>query len=242
MLLSLTAFAEETLTGTVGNATWTLTQNADETTYTLDITGSGTLGKINDIASYKNRITYVRIIMSISPASFSRCTALANVYVEDSTVLIEKEGAAKGAYPFVTSSGAPATLNITAKTGSSAHEYALRHDEVTYVPPTVKNIMSDTGVLDTIEIVTGFAPPNYYRIENKIYILFADAACTTLVREASSDAYGTIYGKTLLESVGFMVRAADYNGLSSLYRFDTTLLGSLGIYSIAEVGTLGSLL
>ncbi len=178
-------------------------------------------------------------ITSISPASFSRCTALANVYVEDATVLIEKEGAAKGAYPFVTSSGAPATLSITAKTGSSAHEYALRHDEVTYVSPAVKNIMSDTGVLDTIEIVTGFAPPNYYRTENKIYILFADAACTTLVREVSSDTYDTIYGKTLLESVGFMVRTADYNGLSSLYRFDTTLLGSLGSYSIAEVGTLG---
>ena len=178
-------------------------------------------------------------ITSISPASFSRCTALANVYVEDATVLIEKEGAAKGAYPFVTSSGAPATLNITAKTGSSAHEYALRHDEVTYISPMVKNIMSDTGVLDTIELVTGFAPPNYYRTENKIYILFADAACTTLVREVPSDTYDTIYGKTLLESVGFMVKTAGANGLSSLYRFDTTLLGSFGNYSIAEVGTLG---
>ncbi len=178
-------------------------------------------------------------ITSILPASFSQCTALANVYVEDATVLIEKESAAKGAYPFVTRSGAPATLNITAKTGSSAHEYALRHEEVTYVSPMVKNIMSDAGVIDTIELVMGFAPPNYYRIENKIYILFADAACTTLVREVSSDAYDTIYGKILLENVGFMARTAEYNGLSSLYRFDTTLLGSLGSYSIAEVGTLG---
>ena len=178
-------------------------------------------------------------ITSISPASFSQCTALANVYVEDATVLIEKEGAAKGAYPFVTSSGAPAALSIIAKTGSSAHEYALRHDEVTYVPPMVKNIMSNAGVIDTIELVMGFAPPNYYRIENKIYILFADAACSTLVREVSSDTYDTIYGKILLENVGFMARTAEYNGLSSLYRFDTTLLGTFGNYSIAEICILG---
>ena len=49
-LFSLLAFADGTLTGKVGNAEWTLTQNSDGKTYALTVTGSGKLDKIERLS------------------------------------------------------------------------------------------------------------------------------------------------------------------------------------------------
>ena len=179
-------------------------------------------------------------IYRINAAAFSRCTALKNVYIEDDTVLTEDEKEAKGAYPFVTSEGKPATMNLSAKSGTSACEYAARHSEVTYVAPQVKTLVFPDGTSTDFELVKGFYAPNYYRTENDIYIVFSDETCTKLVREVGgADMGDVLYGKKLFETLGYMVRVKDYNGLRAFYKFDTTLLDSIDNYEIVEIGTLG---
>ena len=179
-------------------------------------------------------------IYRINAAAFSRCNALKNVYIEDDTVLAEDEHGAKGAYPFVTWDGKPAAINLSAKSGTSACEYAARHGEVTYVTPQIKNLVFPDGTSTDLEVVKGFFVPNYYRTENEIYVIFSDETCTKLAGEVIGiDVGDTLYGKKLFETLGYMVRVKDYNGLRAFYKFDTTLLGSIDNYEIVEIGTLG---